>query len=81
LRVETTLPKEEELPGGADQKSTETKADDDTQPQHIVVEIVDTRLHVVLARRSEDIMKRTLRVWTSVARTGHGLSNFDKITF
>lgn len=82
LRVETSLP-EEAAPSGEEaavQPAPEAQNSPAERPT-IVVEIVDMRLHVALARRQQNIMNRSMRHWTKVSSTDVGKSNFPKITF
>lgn len=65
----------------AQQTQPEQTGETAPKSQPTIIEIVDTRLHVVLARRHEHVMNRTLRIRTAYAKDNVGLSNSHRITF
>lgn len=59
----------------------EMQPSDEPEGQVTTVEIVDMRLDVVMARRAEHIMSRTLRIRTALTKDDHTHSNSHRITF
>lgn len=82
LEVSTTVITFDPKPPADAKQGEVAEGEEEPKPQATTtIEVIDMRLDVVLGRRHEHIMNRTLRIRTALTKDDHTHSNSHRITF